>query len=60
MRVLAAFAFSFAAAVFGTIYGGLDPFLLPLGGGLALAAVVTGLAVRDRKSSCRERVCQYV
>ena len=54
MRVLAAFAFSFAAAVFGTIYGGLDPFLLPLGGGLALAAVVTGLAVR-RKSQTRTR-----
>ena len=54
MRVLAAFAFSFAAAVFGTIYGGLDPLLLPLGGGLALAAVVTGLAVR-RKSRTRTR-----
>ena len=54
MRVLAAFAFSFAAAVFGTIYGGLDPLLLPLGGGLALAAVVTGLAVR-RKSQTRTR-----
>lgn len=54
MRVLAAFAFSFAAAVFGTIYGGLDPLLLPLGGGLALAAVVTGLAVR-RKSQARTR-----
>lgn len=54
MRVLAAFAFSFAAAVFGTIYGGLDPLLLPLGGGLALAAVVTGLAVR-RKNRTRTR-----
>lgn len=55
MRVLAAFAFSFAAAVFGTIYGGLDPLLLPLGGGLALAAAVAGLAVR-RKSQARTRV----
>ena len=54
MRILAAFAFSFAAAVFGTVYGGLDPLLLPLGGGLALAAVVTGLAVR-RKSRTRTR-----
>ena len=54
MRILAAFAFSFAAAIFLTIYGGLDPLLLPLGGGLALAAVVTGLAVR-RKSRTRTR-----
>ncbi len=54
MRILAAFAFSFAAAVFGTVYGGLDPVLLPLGGVLALAAVVTGLAVR-RKSRTRTR-----
>ena len=55
MRILAAFAFSFAAAVFGTIYGGLDPLLLPLGGGLALAAAVAGLAVK-RKSQTRTRV----
>ncbi|MEY8318324.1 DNA internalization-related competence protein ComEC/Rec2 [Oscillospiraceae bacterium 50-58] len=54
MRVLAAFAFSFAAAVFGTVYGGLDPLLLPLGGGLALAAAVAGLAVK-RKSQARTR-----
>lgn len=55
MRVLAAFAFSFAAAIFLTIYGGLDPLLLPLGGGLALAAAVAGLAVK-RKSQTRTRV----
>ena len=55
MRILAAFAFSFAAAVFGTIYGGLDPLLLLLGGGLALAAAVAGLAVK-RKSQTRTRV----
>ena len=55
MRVLAAFAFSFAAAIFLTIYGGLDPLLLPLGGGLALVAAVAGLAVK-RKSQTRTRV----
>ena len=55
MRILAAFAFSFAAAIFLTIYGGLDPLLLPLGGGLALAAAVAGLAVK-RKSQTRTRV----
>ena len=37
MRILATFAFSFAAAVFGAVYGELDPLLLPLGGALALA-----------------------
>ena len=55
MRILAAFAFSFAAAIFLTIYGGLDPLLLPLGGGLALVAAVAGLAVK-RKSQTRTRV----
>ena len=48
MRILATFAFSFAAAVFLTIYGGLDAFLLPLGGALVLAAVIVRLAVRGR------------
>ena len=48
MRILATFAFSFAAAVFGAVYGGLDPLLLPLGGALALAAVLTGLLVREK------------
>lgn len=48
MRILATFAFSFAAAVFGAVYGELDPLLLPLGGALALAAVLTGLLVREK------------
>ncbi|USF25379.1 ComE operon protein 3 [Firmicutes bacterium ASF500] len=48
MRILATFAFSFAAAVFGAVYGKLDPLLLPLGGALALAAVLTGLLIRER------------
>lgn len=52
MRVLAIFAFSFAAAVFLTVYGGLDALLLPLGGGLVLAAIIAGLVVR-RKSRKR-------
>lgn len=52
MRILATFAFSFAAAVFLTVYGGLDAFLLPLGGGLVLAAIIAGLVVR-RKSRKR-------
>ena len=54
MRVLAAFAFSFAAAVFLTVYGGLDAFLLPLGGALVLTAAILGLAVRQ-KSRARTR-----
>ena len=48
MRILAAFAFSFAAAVFLAIYGGLDPFLLPLGGALLAAAAAVGLVMRKR------------
>lgn len=54
MRVLAIFAFSFAAAVFLTIYGGLDALLLPLGGVLVLVAAILGLAVR-RKGRGRTR-----
>ncbi|MCI8688315.1 MAG: DNA internalization-related competence protein ComEC/Rec2 [Lawsonibacter sp.] len=53
MRILATFAFSFAAAVFGAVYGELDTLLLPLGGALALAAAV-GLMMR-RKSRRRTR-----
>lgn len=49
MRVLATFAFSFAAAVFAVIYSGLDAVLLPLGGTLALAAVLAGLLLRKRR-----------
>lgn len=52
MRILATFAFSFAAAVFLTVYGGLDALLLPLGGALVLAAIIAGLVVR-RKSRKR-------
>lgn len=52
MRILAVFAFSFAAAVFLTVYLGLDAFLLPLGGVLVLAAIIAGLVVR-RKSRKR-------
>jgi hypothetical protein len=55
MRILATFAFSFAAAVFGAVYGELDPLLLPLGGALALAAVLTGLLVRERDTPGRGR-----
>ena len=54
MRILAIFAFSFAAAVFAAIYGGLDAILLPLSGALALAAVFTGLLCR-RKRPVRTR-----
>lgn len=54
MRVLATFAFSFAAAIFLDVYGGLDAFLLPLGGGLAVAALLLGLLLR-RKSRARTR-----
>ena len=54
MRILAAFAFSFASAIFGAVYGKLDALLLPLGGALALAAVVIAAAVR-RKSRGRAR-----
>ncbi len=54
MRILATFAFSFAAAVFLVVYGGLDAFLLPLGGALILAAVVVQLMLRE-KSRVRTR-----
>ena len=36
MRTLAAFAFSFSAAVFAGTYLELDPWLFPLSGALAL------------------------
>ena len=39
MRVLAVFAFSFAAAIFLAIYGEMDGLLLPLGGALALSLI---------------------
>ena len=54
MRVLAVFAFSFAAAIFLAIYGEMDGLLLPLGGALALAALAVGLIVR-KKSRARSR-----
>lgn len=54
MRILAAFAFSFAAAIFLTIYGGLDALLLPLGGALVVITLLLGLLVR-RKSRARTR-----
>ena len=54
MRILATFALSFAAAVFFTIYGGLDSFLLPLGGGLAVITLALGL-IRRQKSRARTR-----
>lgn len=54
MRILAVFAFSFAAAVFAAIYGGLDALLLPLGGALALAAVAWVL-LRKREGHARLR-----
>lgn len=48
MRILATFAFSFAAAVFLTIYDGLDPFLLPLGGALVVITLLLALLFRTR------------
>jgi len=48
VRILATFAFSFAAAVFLTVYGGLDAYLLPLSGILAVTALLTGLVFRKR------------
>ena len=54
MRKLAAFAFSFAAAVFLTVYGGLDPFLLPLGGSLVVITLLLRL-LPGRKSRARTR-----
>lgn len=55
MRILATFAFSFAAAIFLTIYGGLDALLLPLGGGLVVITLLLGLLFRA-KSRARTRV----
>ena len=55
MRILATFAFSFAAAVFLTIYGALDAYLLPLGGWLLLAAVSAGIILRRRGKRVRLR-----
>lgn len=54
MRILATFAFSFAAAVFITIYGGLDAFLLPLGGALVVITLLLALLLRA-KSRVRTR-----
>lgn len=54
MRVLAIFAFSFAAAVFLTIYGGLDALLLPLGGALVVITLLLALLLRA-KSRARTR-----
>ena len=54
MRKLATFAFSFAAAVFLTVYGGLDALLLPLGGSLAVITLLLGLVLR-KKSRARAR-----
>lgn len=48
MRVLASFAFSFAAAVFGAVYGPLDGLLLPLGGALAVTALLAGRLLREK------------
>lgn len=53
MRILAAFALSFAAAVFAAVCGGLDAFLLPLGG--ALAAAAARFLLRKRKGYARLR-----
>ena len=54
MRILATFVFSFAAAVFLTIYGGLDTLLLPIGGTLVVITLILGLLVR-KKSRARTR-----
>lgn len=54
MRKLAIFAFSFAAAVFLTVYGGLDALLLPLGGSLAAITLLPGLVLR-KNSRARAR-----
>ena len=54
MRILASFAFSFAAAVFMAIYGGLDAVLLPLGSVLAAFTLTAGLILR-RKNRSRTR-----
>lgn len=55
MRTLATFAFSFAAAVFLTIYGGLDPWLLPLGGALLGLTLLLALLPRNKRRG-RKRI----
>lgn len=54
MRILATFAFSFAAAVFLAIYGGLDAWLTLLGGGLVVTTLLLSLLLR-KKSRARTR-----
>ena len=54
MRILATFAFSFAAAVFLAIYGGLDAWLPLLGGGLVVTTLLLSLLLR-KKSRARTR-----
>ncbi|WP_251317135.1 DNA internalization-related competence protein ComEC/Rec2 [Flintibacter muris] len=54
MRILVAFAFSFAAAVFLSVYGELDAVLPVLGGGLAVTALLLRLFLR-KKSRVRTR-----
>lgn len=56
MRKLATFAFSFAAAVFGAVYGDLERVLLPLGGILAAAVLIIRAVMRE-KGRRRTRVC---
>lgn len=55
VRILASFAFSFAAAVFLSIYGRLDGALLPLGGLSAAAAVFSGFLLRKKSGHARGR-----
>lgn len=52
MRILATFAVSFSVAVFLTIYGELDPVLLPFGGALVVITLIFGFATRQK---CRVR-----
>lgn len=49
MRTLAAFAFSFSAAVFAGTYLELDPWLFPLSGALALLACALTFLLRRRE-----------
>ena len=49
MRTLAAFAFSFSAAVFAGTYLELDPWLFPLSGVLALLACALTFLLRRRE-----------
>ena len=55
MRILAAFAFSFSAAVFMGVYLPWDRLLLPLGAGLALAGGLGWLLLRRRGRLLRLR-----